>query len=299
MSSTSSVIGIDLGGTKLRITRLDSKTMKVLKSEKIPTRAQSFALVKEDIVEAINTLRAPDTVAVGIGVPGLIDRKSGAILTLPNIAGAENQHLSQYLTEKTGLPTFMENDAHCFALGEALYGAGKGHDIVVGVIMGTGVGSGIIIHQNIYHGAHGFAGELGHMLLVPGQPPFDAADKRGEVEQFLSGKAMGLRCEAARSPKDFLSGEACSFLHPSLYKEVAWLVTNLTYCLDPSIIVFGGSAGTSLKSHLPAIRKEIEQWMLPATPIPPLAVAGLDDSPVRGAASVALKALGMMGEDHV
>ncbi|MBP9773354.1 MAG: ROK family protein [Candidatus Peribacteraceae bacterium] len=295
MSSTSSVIGIDLGGTKLRITRLDTKTMKVLKSEKIPTRAQSFSLVKEDLVEAINNLRAPDTVAVGIGVPGLIDRKSGTIMTLPNIAGAEKQHLSKYLTEKTGLPTFMENDSHCFALGEALYGAGKGHDIVIGVIMGTGVGSGIIIHQNIFHGAHGFAGELGHMLLVPGQPPFDTADKRGEVEQFLSGKAMGLRCEAATSPKDFLSGQTCSFMHPELYKEVAWLVTNLTYCLDPSIIVFGGSAGTALKDHLPAIQTEMKKWMLPTTPIPPLAVALLDDSPVRGAASVALKALGMVG----
>ncbi len=126
------------------------------------------------------------------------------------------------------------------------------------------------------------------MLLVPGKIPYidpgSGHSARGDVEQYLSGTALGKRCTAAQNPGEYLQGAACSFLHPDIYREVAWLVTSLTHLLDPSIIIFGGSAGRALRPHLPEIAAELKKWLLPTTPVPEFAVSILEDTAIRGAA---------------
>lgn len=191
------------------------------------------------------------------------------------------------MEERLKLPVHVENDANCFALAEARMGAGKDGKVVIGLTLGTGVGGGIVINGSIFQGADGFAGEIGHMLLRPGEPPYETEDKRGEVEQFLSGTAMGNRCPEAKDPSDYLHGAVCSFLHPQIFREAAWLCVSLTYLLNPSVIVFGGSAGTSLMSHLPEVESDVRKWMLPGTPLPRLAKAELKEPGVLGAALLA------------
>ena len=122
----------------------------------------------------------------------------------------------------------------------------KGHSVVVGITLGTGVGGGIVIDGKIFTGAHGYAAEIGHMLLRPGETPYPMEHPRGDAEEFLSGTAMGKRCKAAENPQEYLEGSVCSFLQPQVFEEVAWLCTSLTHLLDPSVIVFGGSAGERL-----------------------------------------------------
>ncbi|MEI8230101.1 MAG: ROK family protein [Candidatus Peregrinibacteria bacterium] len=284
-----SILGIDLGGTKIAGTRYDATHWAVLEERKIDTHAgKPFADVVTDILAFIKTLRKEDTTSIGIGVPGLIERPTGKILTLPNIPGAENFALQEYISTQTGLPTVVENDSNCFAIAEALQGAGKGHDIVIGITMGTGVGGGIVINGKLFHGSHGFAAEIGHMLLCPGKPPYETTDKRGDVEQFLSGSAMGKRCTAAKRPEDFLKGEVCAFLQPEVVQETAWLCASLTHLMDPSIIVFGGSAGQALKPHLSKIEQELPKWILPNAPMPKLAIAELKDAGTRGAALIGM-----------
>lgn len=286
---SASVIGVDLGGTKTAVARYDSLTMKEQECVRLPTHAdRHFPHVFDDLISVINDVRAEDTTGIGIGVPGLVERTSGAIATMPNIPGAEGFPLQENLEEKFKLPVSVDNDANCFTLAEALEGAGKGHDIVCGITMGTGVGGGIVINGKLYRGHHGFAAELGHMLLMPGKPPYEAVDHRGDVEQFLSGVAMGKRCEAAKRPEDYLEGSVCSFLKPEIFREVAWLIVNLTHLLDPSIIIFGGSAGRALTNHFLEIREELKAWMLPKAPLPDLAAARLDDAATRGAALLVL-----------
>ena len=206
---------------------------------------------------------------------------------MPNIPGAAGANPARWLSKKIGLPVTIENDARCFAYAEALLGAGKGKRVVLGVTLGTGVGAGIVIDGELFYGARGFAGEVGHMLLQPGTPPFETADKRGEVEQFLSGTALGKRCTQAKSPQDYLDGPACDFLHADLFREIAWLVVNVMHLVDPSIVVFGGSVGKALKPHLPAIREELKRWLLPGITPPELACRTLLHSSVIGAALVA------------
>jgi predicted NBD/HSP70 family sugar kinase len=276
-------IGVDLGGTKCALARFDAETFVKSENIVIPTRASDgFNAVIDDIVAAVNSLRDEDTKAIGIGVPGLVSK--GVLLNAPNIKNARNIEVQKLLTEKLALPVFVGNDANCFALAEATLGAAQGKGIVIGITFGTGVGGGIIIDGKVFEGAHGYAAEIGHMLLMPGKPPYETDDNRGEVEQFLSGTAMGKRCEEANSPEDYLEGAVCSYMQPDIYREVAWLCTNLLYVLDPDMIVFGGSAGHSLARHVEEIEKELKKWLLPGTPLPVIASAQIKNAGVIGAA---------------
>ncbi|MDD4318965.1 MAG: ROK family protein [Candidatus Peribacteraceae bacterium] len=285
------VLGIDIGGTKVLYGLYDASTLELLRSERVPTeRERGFAAVVDDVIRHASAWKRPDTVACGIGVPGLVSQGNGSILRIPNIEGGDGFPLRDLLSERLGMKVAVGNDSQCFALGEARAGAGKGLRVVVGVTMGTGVGGGIVIDGKLYAGADGCAGEIGHTLLVPGLPPYETDEKRGETEQFLSGTAMRKRCAAAEKPDDLLAGEACAFLHPHVVLETAWLCTNLTHFLNPSIIVFGGSTGRALRPFLPAIGKELARWTLPGTPLPSLAIRMLDDAATRGAAMLALDA---------
>lgn len=290
--TSSTIIGIDLGGTKTAIALFDRGTMKQLSVKVFPTEAhRGFSAVKMSLLSEIADLRRNDTVAIGLGVPGFINHVSGKIVTMPNIPGAEGMELAACFQYETRLPTVIENDARCFAYAEALLGAGKDHEVVLGVTLGTGVGGGIVINKKLYHGSHGYAGEIGHMLLQPGNPPYPTKDKRGEVEQFLSGTAMGKRCEAAESPEDYLEGQVCGFMQPQVFREVAWLIVNAVHTIDPSIIIFGGSAGRAMKSHFTEIETELQQWMLKGIEAPVLSASELSDPAVKGAALLASAAL--------
>lgn len=291
MKTKGTVIGIDLGGTKTAIALFDAASMKQLSFKIIPTEARrGFSAVKLMLLEQIAEMRREDTRALGIGSPGVIDHHTGTVVTMHNIHGAEGIEFAACMQYETTLECIIENDARCFAYAEALEGAGKEHDIVLGITIGTGVGGGIIISKKIFRGARGYAGEVGHMLLQPGHPPYPTDDPRGDVEQFLSGTAMGKRCEAASSPEEYLEGQVCGFMQPEIMREVAWLCVNAMHTIDPSIVIFGGSAGRALGPHLPVIKKEMNQWLLPGALPPELAVGTVKDAGVMGAALLALKA---------
>lgn len=286
----SSLLGIDLGGTKIAAARYNAETFELQDSLKRDTEAlEGIDHVIKNIINIIKQLQQADTVAVGIGVPGLVLQPAGIVLRMPNIPGATNIALAQKLSEVISLPFSVENDANCFALAEAITGAGKGHTVVAAITFGTGVGGGIVLDGKIFQGANGYAAEFGHLLLQPGQVPYETSDLRGDVEQYLSGTAMGKRCQAATSPVDYLEGEVCEFMRPAVSTEVAWLCTNLIHTLNPSVIIFGGSAGRAFAPHLQSIAKEIQKWVLPGTPLPAIKIAELDDSSTRGAALVCAK----------
>lgn len=283
------IIGIDLGGTKCAIARFSNPAMIQEEYRQIPTRAHDgFSAVLDDIVEVVMQMRTPETSAIGIGVPGLVRQPDGILLNAPNISDSKNIPVKQILEERLKLPVFVGNDANCFVLAEARLGSATGYKTVIGITFGTGVGGGIVINGNLFEGAHGYAAEIGHMLMIPGHPPFETQDKRGEVEQFLSGTAMGKRCTEASTPEDYLEGAVCSFMQPEIFREVAWLCTNLIYLLDPDVIVFGGSAGYALTKHIDEIHRELLTWTLPNTPLPVIVAATTKNAGVVGAALLAL-----------
>ena len=132
---------------------------------------------------------------IGIGFGGPVDHRAGVIRRSHHVEGWDGVALGQLLAAAAGLPTFLENDANAGGLGEAWFGAGRGAHSLLYVNIGTGIGGAIILDGRIHRGAHGNAGEIGHVVIAPGQGPVCTCDKRGCLEALAAGNALG---EAAR-----------------------------------------------------------------------------------------------------
>src|SRR5215469_1551713 len=165
-------LGIDLGGTKTQAAIVDITTGDVLASARKRTRAEKGQdFVAQRIIElssaAIDAAKLPANagiVAVGVGAAGQIDRKAGVVVDAPNL-GVKDMPLREILNKQFGKPVAVGNDVEVAALGEYLYGSGRGYSNFVCVFVGTGIGSGIVQNGRMYTGYTGTAGEIGHMII--------------------------------------------------------------------------------------------------------------------------------------
>ena len=164
-------IGIDLGGTKVLSALIDKTTGKVVASVKKKTKKDKGPnKILEKIVESIQELIDDKHVekvsidSIGIGAAGQVDRKNGILLAAPNL-DCFNVPLKQIIEDEFSVPTYVGNDVEIATLGELKFGAGKGYQNLVCVFVGTGVGSGIVRDGELYQGATGTAGEIGHIVV--------------------------------------------------------------------------------------------------------------------------------------
>ncbi|HEV8305064.1 MAG TPA: ROK family protein [Gemmatimonadales bacterium] len=190
------IVGVDVGGTNVVVGTVaeDGSDLVGLVSE--PTLAEQGAdAVVARIVKlaraSIAQARGKDVVGVGIGSPGPLDTKTGVVLLTPNL-GWTNMPLRDRVGSALGLPATLDNDANCAVFGEWWRGAARGSDHVVGLTIGTGIGGGIVLGGEIYHGVSDIAGEFGHMTI-------DANGRRckcgndGCLEAYASGPAIAAR----------------------------------------------------------------------------------------------------------
>ncbi|MBW2991192.1 ROK family protein [Candidatus Woesearchaeota archaeon] len=253
-------IGIDLGGTKIQGILMDEKG-KVLNTYRRPTEADtSRNKIIENIIEVINKLNTEGVLGVGIGTPGFV-RPNGRMSSVPNLIKLRDFNLKKALIKRTKIKICMENDANCFALAEHTKGAAKGCTNSIGVIIGTGVGTGIIINNKIYSGSGGGAGEAGHAKLV-----VDNAVK--DVEDLISGPNIikmyeELSGKKALSPKVILNKRDKAARH--VYNEVVFYTglffANLINTFNPECIVVGG--GVSNLPFYPHVRKSVKKYANP------------------------------------
>jgi fructokinase len=190
---------------------------------------------------------APECDVVGVGTPGSVSRRTGTLKNSNTIC-LNGRPLVADLEAHLGMPVRLENDANCFALAEALLGAGRGHEVVFGVILGTGVGGGIVVGGRIWSGPQDIAGEWGHHVLDPAGPECYCG-ARGCVETLLSGPALeaahvaagGPPCEAAAVAVRAAAGDerAARVLERWLDRFGRGLA-NVVNILDPSVVVLGG-----------------------------------------------------------
>lgn len=164
-------IGVDLGGTNI-VTILVSEKGKIIARDKRITEGWKgkdhvIKRMAEGISAVLESGRISKNqiVGIGIGTPGLVDLDKGVVYEAPNIPGWNNVPLTSIYQKKFCIPVFLENDANSAALGEWWIGAGKGTKNLICLTLGTGIGGGIIIDGRVYHGAQGYAGELGHIGL--------------------------------------------------------------------------------------------------------------------------------------
>ena len=170
------VIGIDLGGSKIAL-GLVSPGDEIVSRRRIDTNADDgVEKVTERIAAQVDSLKrdlpgGATITGVGIGTPGPVDHVSGELHTLVNLPGISNTPFRRILQEKLGLPVKLDHDAKVAALGEFHFGAGRGRDSMIYIVIGTGVGAAIIYGGRLIYGESNTAGESGHMTVDPnGQP---------------------------------------------------------------------------------------------------------------------------------
>jgi glucokinase len=190
-------IGCDLGGTNLRAAVVNSVTGEVNSLTIIPTMAHEgyeavllrMANLFKDIIEK-SKLKSDDIQGIGIGVPGMMDFESGLTTFITNLPGHWiNVPVAPIIKEKTGIPAFLINDVRAITWGELKFGAGKGCQSLVCYALGTGIGGGIVVNNQLVLGNSGQAGELGHMTVDPNGPLCNCGN-HGCLEQYSSGPAI-------------------------------------------------------------------------------------------------------------
>lgn len=187
-------IGVDLGGTNMRIAAIDGsgKQLEVITTSTEVKRGRD--LVVADICDAVRTLRKKfnhqyEFAGTGIGVPGIIDMETGTVLQSPNLQDWANYPVRDEIRRRLDAHVTLENDANIAALGEHWMGAARDVDSMCMFTLGTGVGSGIVLGGKIWHGMMGMAGECGHITVVPDGVPCGCGN-RGCVEQYASATAV-------------------------------------------------------------------------------------------------------------
>lgn len=260
-------IGIDLGGTKIEGVVLGEDGA-IVARRRVPTeRERGYEHILDRVASLVRDLRplAPGCTTIGIGTPGATSRDG--LMKNSNTTCLNGRPVHADLEARIGLPVRMENDANCFALAEAIAGAGKGHELVFGVILGTGVGGGIVWRGQLWSGPQHIAGEWGHHAIDPAGPACYCG-QRGCVETLLAGPALERAYVdaggaatvaddageparesargAARVSASDVAARAARGEAVAVRVMDAWLdhfgraVANLIAILDPSVVVLGG-----------------------------------------------------------
>ena len=257
-------IGVDVGGTKALglVVRADGTILDRLLSETPADDADASAGIVIDVAKALRD-RNPDAVAVGVGAAGMVDRE-GVMRFAPNMAWRELP-LRRRVADGVGLPVVVDNDANVAAWGEFRFGAGRRATDMLLVTVGTGIGGGIVAGGALFRGAHGFAAEIGHIIVEPGGPRCGCGNL-GCWEQVASGRAIDrlgrqAAAEHAGSALAALAGGDPSKVTGSIVTRAAQDgdpvavrvleevgvrlgqgIAGLVNVLDPDVVVVGGGA---------------------------------------------------------
>ena len=266
------LIGIDLGGTKIAAAAFDLDGRRLGRIARLPTMARmQIAVTLTNMKRVVKQAKIEagvdgDPVAVGMGSSGPLDPANCVLHdvdSLPNLVGFK---IGRFSEREFGAPLFLENDAACFALGEAVHGAGKGREIVLGITLGTGFGCGITIRGRIFSGATNNAGEVAYCRV--GESDFDhACSGPGVVRQYrayspskvdrsVTAKEIGDRAE---------NGEPEAIRAWRSYgRLVGTAIATLCCVIDPSVVVLGGSVSRRLRLFEETLMQSARA-MLPGT----------------------------------
>lgn len=245
----STAIGLDLGGTKILAVLLRNGT--VVRTHEIPTPQSGYHDVLTALVTAARAVH-DQPLPVGLCAPGPFDYEAGTIAFSPNIAGLAGEPLIADLQNALGAPVLLENDANAAAYAEHRLGAAAGLTSSVFITVSTGIGAGIIIGDHIVRGAHGLAGEIGHMTLLPGAA-MGTDGHAGTFETLASGRALArdatyIYSRPVSTAELFAlaaeGDELAQRITTHAADHLGLGVANLVKIIDPERFVFGGSVVT-------------------------------------------------------
>lgn len=282
-------IGIDVGGTNVKIALVDDNG-KIIYSNSVPTYAKmGYEYTVNNIKQAIKDLMKEtnttpsDIEGIGFDFPGQVDCKTGVVKLAPNIPGWVNVPIAQMIEDEFHIPTRIDNDVRCAALGELKFGAGKGCENFICITVGTGIGSGIVINGKVVRGATNAAGELGHIKLQMNGGPICGCGDTGCLEAFASGPAIvamaqdyikGGKSTKFREMAAAEGGEITPYMVAKAAEEgdpvakrifeivgeyIGIGLTSVINLLNPERVIIGGGVAESGELLLGPIRKTIKE----------------------------------------
>lgn len=316
------IIGIDLGGTTAKVGILD-QAGEIESKWTVPTDiTEEGANIIPNLVQSINEklsdldLSAADFLGVGMGSPGTVSRKNGTVIGAYNLNWRDLQPVREQIEEGTGIPFFIDNDANVAALGEQWVGAGNKEPNVAFITLGTGVGGGLIVDNNLMHGAVDAAGEIGHVTVEPDGYQCTCG-KNGCLEQYAS--ATGIvriaqdkvrtydgesQLKSKINENEFIDSKLIfdlakgddKFANEVVDQFVYYLALalgNVANLLNPSTIVLGGGVSKAGDFLTEKVAKTVKQFTFPTIrEVTKIKVAALgNDAGMIGAASLVLNEL--------
>ncbi len=283
MSQQNTVIGIDLGATNVRAAKVTNGKIIQIESERIK-RGDSQDVLVNQMKRLIHRVNGPDVAGIGVGVPSVVDVKKGIVYDVVNIPEWKKVPLKSILEDDFDIPTTVNNDANCFALGEKYFGKGKGFDSVVGLILGTGFAAGLVLNGKLYAGRNCGAGEIGML------PYRDSIYEHYCCAQYFDrhynrdGKEVFEKAEAG--DKEALE------IFDSFGTHVGKGIQAVMYAYDPEVIVFGGSVRNAYPYFKEAMWKSLQDFGFPNNlKSLNIEISEIDNIAILGAAAIALETL--------
>ncbi len=266
--SRKEVIGIDLGGSAIKLGRFDAEG-NCLQSLSVATPQPAHPeAVLTAMVAAIAQID-PDgkTVAIGVGTPGPADAAGRIARVAINLTNWHDVPLADWLEAKTGKPTVLANDANCAGMGEYWLGAGRHFQHLILLTLGTGVGGAVILNGKLFTGHDGAAGELGLITLNPDGPECNSGNN-GSLEQYASVRAIrrrtGLEPDQLGARARAGDPEALAFWQ-AYGRDLGAGLASLVYILTPEAIIIGGGVSASAEFFFPTVWQELERRVLPSS----------------------------------
>jgi glucokinase len=262
------ILGVDLGGTKIVSGIVGADGVLLFAGEALPTRAElDRATVEANLFRSIEAALgesgfARDAIAgIGIGAPGPLDLRSGTLLDVPNLPTLRQYALRKRVEDRFGLPVRVDNDANCFVLGEARFGAGRGKGVVAGLTLGTGLGCGVALDGRIFRGATGTAAEI--WCTPYGGGTFeDAVSNRGAAGAYF--RRTGRTADAREIASRAAAGEKAALeTWAEFGGHLGTVLSFLINLLDPDVAVLGGSLSKAFEYFRKSMKDTVERHVNP------------------------------------
>jgi glucokinase len=245
------VIGVDLGGTNVRVGKVQDNELKTHASTHISSE-ESEDVVMLEISGTIDKVFDGDVIGIGVGVPSVVDVEKGIVYSVVNIPSWKKVYLKDRLEEKYRVPVFINNDANCFALGESYFGKARDFRNIIGLIVGTGLGAGVIIDNRLYNGTNCGAGEFGHIPYKDHDLEYYCSGQRFNREYGLEGQVLFDRAQ---------KGDAEALrIFETFGLELGNAIQAILYAVDPEIIVFGGSVSKAFPFFEKGMRETLKAF---------------------------------------
>ncbi|MEV0494187.1 ROK family transcriptional regulator [Streptomyces atratus] len=302
------VIGVDFGHTHLRVA-VGNLAHQVLAEESEPldvdaSSAEGFDRAEQLVKRLIETtgISQDKVIGVGLGVPGPIDVESGTLGSTSILPGWTGINPSEELAARLGVPVYVDNDANLGALGELVWGSGRGVKDLAYIKVASGVGAGLVIDGHIYRGPGGTAGEIGHITLDESGPVCRCGN-RGCLETFTAARYVLPLLQPSRGPDLTMErvvqlaregDPGCRRVIGDVGRHIGSGVANLCNLLNPSRVVLGGSLAEAGELVLGPIRDSVSRYAIPSAArqlsVLPGALGGRAE--VLGALALALSEMG-------